>query len=40
MGRKYLKVQADLMKIENIVAEAVAEFGRVDILINCAGTIR
>lgn len=43
MGRKYLKVQADLMKIdklEAIVAEAVETFGHVDILVNNAGTIR
>lgn len=43
MGRKYLGIRADLIttkSIDEIVGNAVAEFGRIDILVNNAGTIR
>jgi len=43
MGRKSLTVAADLMSIEaipSIVQRTVEAFGKVDILINNAGTIR
>jgi 2-deoxy-D-gluconate 3-dehydrogenase len=41
-GRKYVHVMADLSSIEpvqRIVDTAVAQFGRIDILLNNAGTI-
>lgn len=43
LGRKYHHISADLSKqdqLENILAEAVATFGKVDILVNNAGIIR
>ncbi|MCX6142362.1 MAG: 2-dehydro-3-deoxy-D-gluconate 5-dehydrogenase KduD [Ignavibacteriales bacterium] len=43
MGRKSLTVVADLMSIEaipSIVQRTVNSFGKVDILVNSAGTIR
>lgn len=43
MGRKFLQIHADLMKIdklEKIIEKAIDEFGRIDILVNNAGTIR
>lgn len=43
LGRKYLGIQANLMKIEglnDIVNQVVSAFGHVDILVNNAGTIR
>jgi 2-deoxy-D-gluconate 3-dehydrogenase len=43
MGRKALTISADLMSIEripSIVQDTVAAFGKIDILINNAGTIR
>ncbi len=43
MGRKFLGLKADLTSIEPvqwIVDSAVEEFGRVNILVNNAGTIR
>jgi 2-deoxy-D-gluconate 3-dehydrogenase len=43
MGRKALMISADLMSIEripSIVQDTVAAFGKIDILINNAGTIR
>lgn len=42
-GRKVLFVQADLTKKEDrkkVIDAAMAEFGRIDVLINNAGTIR
>ena len=42
-GGRYLAIKADLTDssgVDDIVAQAVAAFGRVDILINNAGTIR
>jgi len=42
-GRKYVHVQADLSSLEpvgRIVTEAVRAFGRIDILLNNAGTIK
>jgi 2-deoxy-D-gluconate 3-dehydrogenase len=43
LGRRFLSVHADLQNtaaIPNIVAKALAAFGRVDILVNNAGIIR
>jgi 2-dehydro-3-deoxy-D-gluconate 5-dehydrogenase len=43
MGRKALTISADLMSIEpipSIMEKTLATFGKVDILINNAGTIR
>lgn len=43
MGRKFLVIQADLGKqdcINDIVSTAVSQLGRIDILLNNAGTIR
>lgn len=43
LGRRFMAIQADLSHqdaLESIVAQTVAEMGRVDILINNAGTIR
>jgi 2-deoxy-D-gluconate 3-dehydrogenase len=43
LGRRFLGVQADLgtvSSIEDIVEQTVSVFGKVDILINNAGTIR
>lgn len=43
LGRKYLQITADLTSIDpvnKIVEETVRAFGRIDILINNAGTIR
>jgi 2-deoxy-D-gluconate 3-dehydrogenase len=43
LGRRFLAVQADLISIEpipRIIDTAVAEFGRLDILVNDAGIIR
>ena len=43
MGRKFLAIQADLGKqdcINDIVSTAVSQLGRIDILLNNAGTIR
>jgi len=43
MGRRFLAVQADLASVEpisRIVETAVAELGRLDILVNDAGIIR
>lgn len=43
LGRKFKGIQADLTSIaplKDIVGEAVNAFGRLDILINCAGIIR
>lgn len=42
-GRRFVAVKADLRsgsKVQSIVDEAVKSFGRIDILINNAGTIR
>lgn len=42
-GRKFLAVDANLMSIEpinGVIEKVVAAFGRIDILVNCAGTIR
>jgi 2-deoxy-D-gluconate 3-dehydrogenase len=42
-GRKFLAVDANLMSIEVIapvIEKVVAAFGKIDILVNCAGTIR
>ncbi|CCU81001.1 2-deoxy-D-gluconate 3-dehydrogenase [Halanaerobium saccharolyticum subsp. saccharolyticum DSM 6643] len=42
-GRKFLAIQADLMKEDNldkIVEETLAEYGKIDILVNNAGMIR
>jgi len=42
-GRKYVHVMADLTSLEpvgRIVTEAVRAFGRIDILLNNAGTIK
>lgn len=42
-GRKFLAIEANLMSIEpiqGVVDRVVAVFGKVDILVNCAGTIR
>ncbi|MBT9332585.1 SDR family NAD(P)-dependent oxidoreductase [Paracidobacterium acidisoli] len=42
-GRKTLRVPSDLQdraSIENLLAAALDAFGKVDILINCAGRIR
>ena len=43
LGRRCIGVQADLINtkaIPQIIDAAVAEYGRIDILINCAGIIR
>jgi len=43
LGRRFHSVQCDLTEMESIstIMEAVSEsFGQVDILVNCAGTIR
>jgi 2-dehydro-3-deoxy-D-gluconate 5-dehydrogenase len=43
LGRKSLAIQADLVTakpIPGIIASTLAEFGKVDILVNCAGIIR
>lgn len=43
IGREYLHCKTNLMEItglDNIVEKAVAKFGKIDILINNAGTIR
>lgn len=43
LGRRFLAIQADLSKqdtINNIVSQTVAQMGRIDILLNNAGTIR
>ncbi|MDX1735972.1 MAG: 2-dehydro-3-deoxy-D-gluconate 5-dehydrogenase KduD [Halioglobus sp.] len=42
-GGRYLAITADLSDpacVDDIVAQALAEFGRIDILVNNAGTIR
>ena len=43
LGRKFLDIRANLMKIDDIpsiIEKTVAEYGRVDILVNNAGIIR
>ena len=43
LGRKFLAIQADLSKqdsINDIVSQTVSQLGRIDILLNNAGTIR
>lgn len=43
LGRRSVAIQADLTSTEpigEIVAKTIAEFGQIDILINCAGIIR
>ncbi|PLW76522.1 2-deoxy-D-gluconate 3-dehydrogenase [Cohaesibacter celericrescens] len=43
LGRKFLDIRANLMKIDDIpdiVSKTVAEYGRIDILVNNAGIIR
>jgi 2-deoxy-D-gluconate 3-dehydrogenase len=43
MGRKFLAIQADLGNqdcINDIVSKTVSQLGRIDILLNNAGTIR
>ncbi|TCK87978.1 2-deoxy-D-gluconate 3-dehydrogenase [Natranaerovirga hydrolytica] len=43
LGRKYLGINANLMSIEpvnGIIDEVVEKFGKIDILLNNAGTIR
>jgi 2-deoxy-D-gluconate 3-dehydrogenase len=43
LGRKFLAIQADLSKqdsINDIVSQTVSQMGRIDILLNNAGTIR
>ena len=43
LGRRCIGVQADLIDtkvIPQIIDAAVAEYGRIDILVNCAGIIR
>ena len=43
VGRHFLGIQADLLAMESIprvVDETIARFGKIDILINNAGTIR
>lgn len=42
-GRKFLAIQADLSStkpINRIIEKTKANFGRIDILVNCAGIIR
>lgn len=42
LGRQCLTIQCDLSKIDaipKIMEKALAEFGKVDILVNCAGAI-
>ncbi|MGK9171783.1 2-dehydro-3-deoxy-D-gluconate 5-dehydrogenase KduD [Yokenella regensburgei] len=43
LGRRFIALQADLSKqdgIDDIVTESVSQMGRIDILLNNAGTIR
>jgi 2-deoxy-D-gluconate 3-dehydrogenase len=43
LGRKGIAIQADLVNTEpipGIIAKTLAEFGKIDILVNCAGIIR
>lgn len=43
LGRKFLVIQADLSKqdsINDIISQTVSQMGRIDILLNNAGTIR
>jgi 2-deoxy-D-gluconate 3-dehydrogenase len=43
MGRRFHGIQADLAhmsSIEEIIDQTLAAFGRIDILVNCAGIIR
>lgn len=43
LGRRFLAIQADLSKqdaIDDIVSQTVSKMGRIDILLNNAGTIR
>lgn len=43
LGRQALAIQADLTSIEpipGIIEQVVAKFGKLDILLNCAGIIR
>jgi 2-deoxy-D-gluconate 3-dehydrogenase len=43
LGRKGLAIQADLASTEpipGIITKTLAEFGKIDILVNCAGIIR
>nr|WP_171904592.1 2-dehydro-3-deoxy-D-gluconate 5-dehydrogenase KduD [Sporolituus thermophilus] len=43
LGRKSVAIQADLVSIDpipGIIAKTLEEFGKVDILVNCAGIIR
>lgn len=43
LGRKSLAIQADLISTEpipGIIGKTLAEFGKIDILVNCAGIIR
>src|SRR6266496_6048348 len=40
LGRRALPLQCDVTKksqVEEIVRRAVAEFGRIDVLLNCSG---
>lgn len=42
-GRKFLAIDANLMTIEpinGVIEKVLATFGRIDVLVNCAGTIR
>ena len=43
LGRKSIAIQGDLISqkpIPDIVSKTLAEFGKIDILVNCAGIIR
>jgi 2-deoxy-D-gluconate 3-dehydrogenase len=43
LGRRALGITAELREIEpipHVVERALAEFGQIDILVNCAGIIR
>jgi NAD(P)-dependent dehydrogenase (short-subunit alcohol dehydrogenase family) len=43
LGRKSLRVAADVMErasLQALLAAAIAQFGKVDIVINCAGKIK